>query len=985
MKLNRLVYALLLALIVHGFSLAQEREVKGTVRDSNGLEMLGVAVVVKGEAHGTETNLDGKYTIRVADGKTLEFSFLGMKTKRFKVNGQSRIDVVMEEEAQQIDEVVVMGYGTARKVGTVVGSVGRISQQDIEKRPTTTVADALQGKVAGVQIFTNSGEPSSVANIRIHGVGSLGSSSAPLYIVDGVAISSGGMLSINPNDIESVSVLKDASATSIYGSRAANGVVYITTKRGKLNEKGEITVSSQYGYSNLANRDVFGKMMNADELASYLIETRTFTPQYVNDLREKYPHNTRWDKVYFREDIPMTQIDLSVSGGNAKTRYYISGGFHDQQGIMYRSGFKRYTVRSNIDSKVNDWLKIGINANAAWYEAETNSFTSTNLNGGLGFMAYPFYSPVDENGNLYDRIPGLNHYHPKYLSEKLRSRTTGLELIPTAYLQITPVKNLTFKTQAGMQFDNALDDGRRMPSYAAFPNNGTVSREYTQGLRKTLTNTLEYKFSLLKKHNFVALLGQESLSASSVGFSASGEGVVDDNLMLLNHAPDKKTISSTKVVNTVNSVFGRVEYDFNSKYFLDFSLRRDGSSKFGTNYKYANFWAAGAMWRLKREKFLENVKAIDDLTIKFSTGTSGNSEIGNYTHLALAGTTNQYNNKKGYYISNPGNPNLTWEDQTKHTLGVTAKLFNRSNIEVEVYRRITTNMLMSVPTPYTTGFSSTYQNVGKLQNQGIDVLISVDVYKNAKKNIYVSPYINFNYNANKVLALFQGRDYWYVSNAKRGYVVGESVKHFYPIFKGINPDNGDAEWYLPGEDFTKTQKDDSKVTNKFSDALVQNTGYERYAPFNGGFGLSANYKTLSLNLAFAFSQGGYTMNRDKYFTQNPTKFLSSYNQDRAVMNYWKKPGDQAQFPRWGKNFMENDSRLYEESSFIRLKTATLSYALSPQALKQVGFFNAMRFYVTGRNILTWTKYTGVDPEIDNMTLGSNPNTKQYVFGVELKF
>ena len=295
--------------------------------------------------------------------------------------------------------------------------------------------------------------------------------------------------------------------------------------------------------------------------------------------------------------------------------------------------------------------------------------------------------------------------------------------------------------------------------------------------------------------------------------------------MLLNHAPDKKTISSTKVVNTVNSVFGRVEYDFNSKYFLDFSLRRDGSSKFGTNYKYANFWAAGAMWRLKKEKFLENVKAIDDLTLKFSTGTSGNSEIGNYTHLALAGTTNQYNNKKGYYISNPGNPNLTWEDQTKHTLGVTAKLFNRSNIEVEVYRRITTNMLMSVPTPYTTGFSSTYQNVGKLQNQGIDVLISVDVYKNAKKNIYVSPYINFNYNANKVLALFQGRDYWYVSNAKRGYVVGESVKHFYPIFKGINPDNGDAEWYLPGEDFTKTQKDDSKVTNKFSDALVQNTGY----------------------------------------------------------------------------------------------------------------------------------------------------------------
>ena len=985
MRLNRLVYALLLVLIVHGSSLAQEREVKGTVRDSNGLEMLGVAVVVKGEGHGTETNLEGKYTIKVADGKTLEFSFLGMKTKHFKVNGQSRIDVVMEEEAQAIDEVVVVGYGTGRKIGTVVGSVAHIGKQEIAQRPSTTVADALQGKVAGVQIYSNSGEPSSVANIRIHGVGSLGSGSDPLYVIDGTPIVKGGMLSISPNDIESVSVLKDASATSIYGSRAANGVIYITTKRGSLNEKGSITVSSQYGYSNLVNRDAFDRMMTSDELSKFLVETRLATQSYMDNLRSQYPYDTRWDRVYFQEDVPMTQIDLSVSGGNAKSSYYISGGYYDQKGIMFHSGFSRYSFRSNIDTRVNDWFKIGVNASATYYENTTNSFLGTDTDGAMSFMNHPFYSPVDENGKNYVRIPGLEKYHPEYYDKILPSKTTGLELIPTAYIEITPIKNLVFKSQVGGQFDLSSSDSKRLPSYLANPRNGKVTNSFSKGFLKTLTNTLEYKFNLLNKNAFSVLLGQEASSYYGFSFDAAGEGVEDDDLTLLTHTTKDKTVSSSKSKNTINSLFSRVEYNFDSKYFLDFSLRRDGSSKFSPNHKYANFWSVGAMWKLKKEKFLKDVTAVDDLSLKFSVGTSGNSSIGNYTHLALASSSSQYNSKKGYSIGTAGNPELTWENQTKYTVGLAAKLFDRSNLEVDVYRRIATDMLMSVPTPLTTGFSTTSKNVGKLQNQGIDVLLSVDVYKNKERNIYVTPYINFNYNVNKVLELFQDRNHWYLSNSKMGYVKGESIKYFYPIFKGINPANGDPEWYLPGDDFTKTQKDDSKITNKFSEALLQNTGYDRIAPFNGGFGLSANYKGLSLQLAFSFSQGGYTMNRDKFFTQNPSLFAQRFNQDRAVLNYWKAPGDNAQFPRWGKRFTENDTRLFEENSFIRLKTATLSYALSPEALKQVGFFDTVRFYVTGRNILTWTNYTGIDPEIDYVALGDNPNTKQYVFGVELKF
>jgi hypothetical protein len=986
MKLNRLVYALLLALIVHGFSLAQEREVKGTVRDSNGLEMLGVAVVVKGEGHGTETNLDGKYTIRVADGKTLEFSFLGMKTKRFKVNGQGRIDVVMEEEAQAIDEVVVMGYGSGRKVGTVVGSVTHIGGKEIANRPSSSAVDALQGKVPGLQILSSSGEPSSLASIRLYGVGSLGSSSSrPLFVVDGIPITDAAVRSLNQADFESISVLKDASATSIYGSRASNGVVYITTKRGKNNTKGEITVHTQYGLSNLADRSAFERLMNADELAKFWVGADLKTQAQMDKIRRENPYDTRWDKVYFQEDIPLMQTDISVAGGSEKSRYYVSGGYYNQKGVMYRSGFERYNLRSNVDSRVNDWLKLGMNMSLTYYEAQTNQYTGANLNGGLSMLFAPFYSPVDKNGNRLDFIPGIGAYHPNYLAEKAPSKGAGVELIPTGFIEITPIKGLTFKTQGGIQYRDVIGEANRLPSYQGAYLKGTVSKEYSKVLQKTLTNSLEYRFTLNKVNNFSALLGQEVVSLFTHSFSASGEGLIDDSLLLLSHATSNKDVGESKSKSTMNSLFGRVEYDYNSKYFLDFSLRRDGSSKFSPNHKYGNFWAAGAMWRISKEAFLAKSNLVNDLSLKLSVGTSGNSDIGSYTHQALA-SASQYEGATSWAISAAGNPDLTWEKQTKYTFTVDGCFFNsRLNTNVELYRRITTDMLMDVPVPYTTSFETIKRNVGKLQNQGVSFTISGDVYKNKAHDITVTPYVNFGYNQDKVLELFQGRKSWYLPDDLVGYVEGQPVKFFLPIFKGINPQNGDAQWYKPLEDNAVTNKDPNDVYNDFTDSAVQNTGVNRYAPYNGGFGLTANYKSLSLQVDFAFSKGKYLINNDRYFIENPVKF-SSFNQSRSVNDYWKQPGDVTTFPRLGVQFTQFDTRLLEDASFMRLKNLTVAYSLPQEAIKQVGFFNAVRFYVTGRNLLTWTKYLGQDPEIDsNLTYGSYPNTKQYVFGVELKF
>ena len=987
MKITNFLYALLLLIAVQGYVQAQTKEISGVVRDASGSELLGVAVIVQGTHRGTQTDLKGHYKIKAQKGEVLEFSSMGLKTQTFKVGNSSQIDVVLVEDIQDLDEFVVVGYGSGRKISSVVGSVARVGEKDIAQRPSGNVVDALQGKVAGLQVSISSGEPSGLSKIRLDGVGSLGgATNSPLFVLDGITVSDATIRALNQSDIESISVLKDASATSIYGSRAANGVVYITTKRGKNNTKGEISFSTQYGISDIADRRHFERMMNADELAAFLVDIGRYSQAQMDEIRRKNPYDTRWHKVYFRENVPMEQIDLSVSGGNEKTTYYVSGSYFNQEGLMYRSGFDRLTLRSNIDSRVNNWLKLGVYFNTAYYKIQTNPFAGNNPDGGLSYMLEPFYSPVDENGKRRDYMEGINRYHPEYYAENYPSSITALDFIPSGFVEITPVKGLTFKTNAGVRFTNAVNSSTRLPSFKGSRNDGNTSKDYNKVLIKTLTNTLEYKFDLAQKHNFAILLGQESVKNESSSFTASGSGLINDDLTLLSNTTKNKTVNESIGISTINSVFGRLEYDYLGKYFADFSLRRDGSSKFSPDYKYANFWATGIMWKLKKEKFLENNQKINDLSLKFSVGTSGNSDIGDYTHQALVGT-GQYNDNTTYSLSNSGNTELTWEKQRKYTIGLISAFFdNRLNVNADFYSRITESMLMNVPVAYTTGFSTVKRNIGKLQNRGFNVAISTDIYRDKERGILVTPYVNFGYNKNKVLELFSGKTYWKNSDMT-AYIVGESIKYVAPIFKGVNPDNGEPQWYANDPEHPEnTIKDDNRIVERnYSAALAQNTGYDRYAPINGGFGFSASYKSVSLQADFAYSIGKYTYNNDRYFNENPTVF-SGYTYDRSVKNYWKQPGDITQFPKKERRFTELDGRLIEDASFLRLKNITLAYSLSDEVLKEVGFFSRVRFYVTGRNIFTFTKFTGLDPEIDDAVLaGDNPGTKQYVFGVELKF
>jgi len=945
------------------------------------------SVLIKGTQIGTTTLQTGIFSLSVpSTAKELVISSVNFETAEFSIGNSGIVNASLKSSSSALGEVVVVGYGTGRRVGSTVGSVATVNAEKIQDRPTANAFDALQGKVAGLQVFTSSGEPSQTSSVRLHGVGSLGASSTPLYVMDGIPIDPGTVISLNPNDFESISVLKDASATSIYGSRAANGVIYITTKKGSPNKPATVTLQTQYGVSNLANTEPFETFMNTKELTDFWVATGYQTRAQVDALLAKYPNDTKWYKHYYQENIPLYQADVSISGGGGKTAYYLSGGYLKQEGLAYRSGYKRYTLRSNLSSTVNDWLKLGLNLFFGSDERQTNPYGSNSTNRGLALLAQPFYSPLDSTGQeIYGLIPGWGRYAPKYLADKIQGLDNNVQFNPSGFIQLNPVKGLTLKTQAGLEAYDLRSSAVQLPSYAGSLNNGNASESFTRGVTRTITNTGEYKFTVHSDHNFTALLGHEFIESKTPAFSTSSTGQTDDRLILLSNGPSNRTSTSSNTEYSYLSYFSRLEYNFRNRYFIDGSLRQDQSSRFGEDNRTANFWSAGVMWKAKQERFFSNYDWLNDLTVRANTGTTGNSSIGNYQSLPQVGT-NTYDAATGWNISVAGNPLLSWETQRTTTFGLNFSLFNRARVDASYYIRKTEDMLIAVPYPYTSGFSSITSNVGTLKNSGIDLDIEGDVIKS--KNSYLTPYLKFNYNKNEVTSLFQGKQYWIIPNTGVSWAIGQPVSFFYPIFKGVNSQTGLPEWYLPNSDPNKiieTRKDPNAVTSTFVPTLEQNTGIKRYPPINGGFGLNGGFKTFFMSADFTFSQGKYLINNDRYFFENPNQF-PGFNQSRTILNYWQKAGDVAEFPKYGVQFTQFDSRLIEDASFMRLKALTVGYNLSNNILNKGKLVKAARFYITGRNLLTFTKYSGPDPEVDsNLTLGANPNTKQVAVGLEVTF
>ena len=992
-----------------GLSYAQSISISGRVLDAgDGQPVIGATVVVVQTGQGTITNVDGNFTITVPNaGAMLRFSFMGYET--VDVPAQNGMTVRMRPDVGVLDEVIITGFGTGRTGATLVSNVTRVGPETLQNRPVANVLDALQGQVAGLAVITSSGEPSAMTAIRLHGAGSLSASTAPLFVLDGMPIEPTTLRALNPEDFESVTILRDASATAIYGSRAANGVVFITTRRGAVAEHGVVRVSGMMGFSELSNRRLFDGMMSSDEFLDFRVERGVSTQAWADGIRANPIFQdangdlvtTRWDRVFFKDRAPTNSLNASITGGGGRTNYFISTGRFMQDGMAFRSRYERLTFRSNVNSHVNNWLRVGVNASVMHDDFQSNpNFGGLFTWGGLAFLNLPFLPAYNHDGDRFDVIPQSgNMPHPAYMAEHVTSPTQNIFLASTGFVELTPIEGLTIRTQAS--FDGMFQNwfARTLPSYSLVNpvNRGTLSREQVTRSTITSTTTAEYRFSLEDIHNFAVLAGHEYITHRWEFWGASAMGFTDDRLLLLPAGPLNRSVSGNSREHVFLSFFGRAEYNLRETYFLDVSFRNDASSRFGPENRNAQFWSVGTMWHLHRENWAQesDFDWLNEFTVRLSVGTAGNSDFtpGNlwnreYGHLALTGVGAPYNGETSWVITSPGNIYLTWEQQTLYTLNFRlGVLNNRLRTSIDFYNRITSAMLLDVPHPWSTGFNTVTNNIGRLGNRGISFRIDGDVWMANRGRSFFSPYVVFNYNQERVLELFDERDHWMPTNAI-AWVVGQPRVHVTPMWAGVNVETGLPQWYVPvggDESITgSTHMDPNDITNTFNEvALRQNTGRQINAPINGGFGFNAGHLGFTLQTDFAFSVGAWAVVNDRFFTENTQH---GFNLHRSVQDFWREPGDVAAFPRVGQQLTHFDSRLVCNRSFLRLKNVTLGYSIPREWLQRTNFFSDARLFVSGRNLLTFTNFTGQDPEFDGSVMqGMFPNTRQFTMGFDVSF
>lgn len=954
--------------------IAQDRIVSGVVADEIG-PIYGAAVQVAGTTHGTTTDADGKFSISVSEGASLLFSCLGYESQQIPVEGRDEINVVLKEDSHLLEMATVIGYGSGSKIGTTIGSAATVSEQTIENRPTANVADALQGKVAGLQVYSESGEPSASSSIRLHSAGSISADTAPLIVLDGIPVSTSVFTTLNANDIESITTLKDASATSIYGSRAANGVIYIATKRGKRNEQISVVARAQYGISQPATNRY--EVMNSSELAMYQLQNGLIDKMRYDQIMAS-GINTNWRDYYYKSAAPVFQADLSLTGGSEKTAYYVSGSYMDKEGTAPGSSLTRYSFRMNLDISARDWLRFGTNL-ALSFDERSTAHTQGNSVYNAAFMSLlslPYETPYNEDGSEKEMISG--YFNPNYMIKNHPQVGKNLQINGSAYIQITPIRNLNIKSVFGTYAYASWSNSYELPTYSGAQGNGTVTRGHQNSGTFTITNTIDYNFDFTDTdHKLYLLLGQEGIASDALTFSAQRSGQIRDELMTLSTGIGVPQVADSESSYAFNSWFARAEYSYKNRYVFDASVRRDVSSRFGRNNRSGVFYAFGAMWNMKQEDWLMYNTVISDLSLKVSYGTQGNAGISNYAHLSHLATT-PYGDKIGLYNASEGNEDLGWETQRLLTVAASIGLLDRVSVDLEFYNRLSDDLLMDVPVSATTGYVTEARNVGAMLNRGIDVTVNADLYRD--KNWYVGINATFNYNKNKMTRLFNGLSEYALSGRGACWAVGHDFCEFYlPVYKGVNSETGAPQWETIDPD-----TGEKGLTEDFNQATEQFTGKTYMAPFTGGFGLNASWKGITLSADFAWNAGKHLVNNALIFLENPG-YASTFNRSKRLLRAWKQPGDQTDIPAYG-HMTQMDTSILEDASFLRLKNLTISYDFPAELIGRSGFLSGVKIYFVGRNLLTATKFTGYDPEIDsNVSLGDYPNTREFMGGVQFTF
>ena len=982
MQRNLLRYLLVAVMFAASLTASAQTEqkvtVSGLVTSADDKQPLIGVTVVTDTMQGSSTLLDGTYTIKANAGQTLSFSFIGYKTVDWKVpagKAEVTFNVEMHSDTEVLDDVVVVAYGV-RKKGTVAGSVSSIKAEKIESTPTAAFDQALQGQVPGLTVMSNTGEPSASAVMTIRGTNSINSGTAPLYILDGMPISSSDFNTINPADIESISVLKDASSTSIYGARAANGVIVITTKRGRVADRPTIEYRMQLGFSQID----YSKwdLMNTAERIQYEKEIGMTDGQDYNLLSKT---NVNWAQEVYNNAAMLHSYELSVSGADEKTNYYVSGGYYNQEGTAPSSLFERISLRANFERRAAKWLKIGTN-NMLNYQniqqADEGSYNLVTPISAARFMM-PYVSPYKANGSLASVNDGTwkgTSQNPLEWIENNPVKYKKYKLVSQLFAEANPISDLTLRSQVGIDYAHTTGFGKSNPSYAPNQGEGSASRSTTDSYTLNITNTATYNLDLAEKGKFTFLAGQEGVNYHYEAFSLLSRGQTNDRLTNISTGTrvtswDDTTDSDYGFV----SFFGRVNYDYDNRYFVEATARADGSSRFGASRRWAGFWSLGFMWNMRNEKFMDSASRwLTNAQIAVSTGTSGNSSIPNYEHLALVGGGLDYVGSAGIGLLQPGNENLGWEKPWTSNLAFHLGFWNRLNVDLEFYYKETSDMLMQVPESYAaSGYGYYWDNVGKMVNKGVELNLTGTIL--AVKDFIWTANANVSYNHNRITELYNGVQEYELANTNTKLVVGHPLGEFYiNRYAGVNPANGDALWYDKNGNLTTELRDEDKV-------LI---GKSYHAPWQGGFGTQLAWKGLSLSAQFSWVGDRWMINNDRYFDESNGRF-ASYNQSRRLLDRWKKPGDVTDIPRHGV-YTEFDSRLLEDASFLRLKNVMLAYSFPKDLLRKSRVFQGVRIYAQAQNPLTFTKFSGLDPEgTSNIYAAQYPMARQFTFGLDLTF
>ncbi|MEQ9403067.1 MAG: TonB-dependent receptor [Cyclobacteriaceae bacterium] len=979
-------------------SVLAQRAVTGTITDEDGEGLPGVNVVIKNTTTGTTTDIDGNFRLNVNDGDILVFSFVGFQTQEVNVGARSVIDVTMGG-LTELQEVVVIGYGesTNRKL---TGSIAKVDSKSFEQVPLPSFDNILQGNVAGLNVQGTSGMPGGATNVRLRGIGSINAGSAPLYVLDGVPINVGdlsrdqqtanALASLNPNDIENVTVLKDASAAAIYGSRAANGVIIITTKKGTPG-KTKFNLRIQNGVSQ--RRDDDFRVMNSAEFTEYMREAVVNTggdPDDAGNAATYFPIrpdtvDTPWLDLAFQEGT-LKSYELSANGGDDKTRFFASASYLEQEGIAVQTRLERLSTRFNIDHSANDKLTFGLNLTIS------NSEQNGRYGGGTSFgdpiyggmylsPLYPIYASAEQIANGDDRGTGFNFNTPGFSNQNIVAtqalssngansfRNTG-----KIYVNYDLMDGLTFTQSIGLDMVRITEDSWTSLNHTDGTNNGgfvtaisTFNRDYV------VTSTLNYNTSFNDVHNLTVLVGNEFQDANRESIDVTAENFPSDKLRTINSGALNTGYGAFGSEWALWGIFSRVNYNYDEKYFLDISVRRDGSSRFGANKRFATFYSVGAGWNIAGEDFF-SVSFVDQLKLRGSYGTSGNQSIGNFDSRGLY----QFGSYHGQPTSFPtqlDNPDLTWEQSVQYDIGLDFSLFaGRLNGSIDYYNKETSDMLLDVPISRTTGFSTLTQNLGTMVNKGWELTLGGTVLNAG--DFRWSADFNASINDNEVTDLPGGED---VINGSTIQRVGEQVNSWYlPVYAGVNPANGAPMWY----------DEEGNIVFSLGEADRQIVG-NPVANILSGFTNTFEYKGFSVS-AFLYLSKGNDIRRtvSNFINSDGSRF--GRNQSAEQLRRWQQPGDITDVPiiKRGNTDGGNNSstRQIHSGDFLRLRNVTIAYNL-PADLVSKAKLQSVRVYAQGQNVATWTKYPGLDPEVGvaGEDFGLYPQPQSFTVGLDVGF